>query len=100
MAASFSSIRAPDLALPKGGGAIRGLEPSVESAGFSGLAQFAIALTLPQARALTPTLSLAYHSGGGNGPYAAGASIALPTISRSTAGGVPIYTGADTIVFS
>jgi RHS repeat-associated protein len=100
MAASPSNIRVPDLALPKGGGAIRGLEPSVASAGFRGMAQLAIALPQPEARALTPSLSFAYSSGGGNGPYGVGASIALPTISRSTAGGVPIYTGADTIVFS
>jgi RHS repeat-associated protein len=94
------NISTPNLSLPKGGGAIRGLDPSFAAAGFRGTAQLTIPLAIPQARALTPMLSLTYDSGGGNGPCGIGAAIALPAVSRSTAAGVPTYRGTDTIVFS
>ena len=100
MATAQGGIRTPDLSLPKGGGAIRGLEPGVRTAGFRGTAQLAISLPLPKARALTPELSLAYDSGAGNGPFGIGASVGIPSIGRSTALGVPTYTAADVMVFT
>ncbi|WP_175012300.1 SpvB/TcaC N-terminal domain-containing protein [Burkholderia lata] len=72
----------------------------LQSSGSSGTATLSIALNLPKARALTPSLNIVYDSGGGNGPYGAGASIAIASITRSTARGVPSYTDADILVFS
>ena len=79
---------------------MRGLAVDLQSPGSSGTASLGIALNVPKARALTPALNVSYDSGGGNGPYGAGVSIAIASISRSTATGVPSYTGADVLVFS
>jgi RHS repeat-associated protein len=78
--------------LPKGGGAIRGLEEKVEVDAARGTARLAIPLPAQAIRGgLSPELSLAYHSGDGNGPFGAGWSVGVPAISRRTDFGVPQY---------
>ena len=61
---------------------MRGLAVDLQSPGSSGTASLGIALNVPKARALTPALNVSYDSGGGNGPYGAGVSIAIASISR------------------
>ncbi|MBJ2182498.1 VCBS repeat-containing protein [Pseudomonas veronii] len=96
----MTTIQMADFSLPKGGGAIRGLGLGLEAPGSLGTATLSVPINLLQARAVAPALNLVYRSGAGNGPYGAGATIALPSISRATAAGVPSYTLADTLVFS
>jgi RHS repeat-associated protein len=86
--------------LPKGGGAPRGLDASVPAPGFRGTARVNIPIDLPPARGAAPSLTLVYDSSGGNGPFGAGAGVALPSVALSTATGIPTYTDRDPIVFS
>jgi RHS repeat-associated protein len=88
------------LVLPKGGGAVRGLDASVQAPEFRGTARLTIPIALPQARGAGPSLTLVYDSSGGNGPFGAGAGVALPSVALSTATGIPTYTDADPVVFS
>lgn len=92
-----ATIRPPDLSMPEGGGVLHGLDVRVEAADYRGTATMAIPLPVPAARGLAPRLTLTYDSSGGNGLFGAGAQIALPSIGRSTATGIPTYTDADTL---
>ncbi len=93
-------MNSPSLVLPKGGGAPRGLDASVPAPGFRGTARVNIPIDLPPARGAAPSLTLVYDSSGGNGPFGAGAGVALPSVALSTATGIPTYTDRDPIVFS
>lgn len=66
----------PNLSLPKGGGAIRGLGESFRSNPVAGTAGLSIPVeTTPGRGGFGPALALTYDSGTGNGPSgAAGAS--------------------------
>ena len=97
---STPSISAPTLALPEGGGAIRGLAESFEFQDFSGTVNLAIGIPAPPARALTPGLRLSYCSGGGNGPFGMGFNLTLPSIARKTSNGIPRYNGDDIFVLA
>lgn len=78
--------------LPKGGGAVRGLQEKLEVDAAGGTARLAIPLPTHAVRGgLSPELSLAYHSGDGNGPFGAGWNVGVSTISRRTDFGVPQY---------
>ncbi|HEX8262505.1 MAG TPA: SpvB/TcaC N-terminal domain-containing protein, partial [Allosphingosinicella sp.] len=88
------------LSLPKGGGTVQGLGADLQASPFRGTARLTIPIALPQGRGASPALSLLYESNGGNGPFGAGAAVALPSLVLSTATGVPTYTDADPVVFS
>jgi len=85
-------------ALPKGGGAIQGTGKGWGDVGASGMATFEIPLPISPARGYAPAMSLAYHSGAGNGPFGLGWGIPLPAVSRRTSHGVPAYTEHDVLV--
>ncbi len=101
---------APSVALPKGGGAVRGLDAEVSVAAARGAAKLSVDLgASPGRQGFGPALSLAYDSGAGNGPFGLGWSAAESSISRRTDRGVPRYrdgegsddfvlTGAETLV--
>jgi RHS repeat-associated protein len=97
---STSQVSIPALALPEGGGAVRGLGESFESQDFTGTATFSIPIPAPTARTLTPDLSLSYSSGGGNGAFGMGFNLALASIGRKTSNGIPRYTGNDIFILS
>ena len=83
--------------LPKGGGAIRGIDESVSVNPATGTASVAVPLPVSPGRpGATPELSLTYDSGAGNGPFGAGWSLRLPSVTRKTDTGVPAYAGQDT----
>ena len=97
----------PTLDLPKGGGAVRGLDEKLATNPVTGSATLTIPLPASQARALTPSLALTYDSSAGNGPFGVGISLTLPAIARRTERGVPRYdderdtfvlTGSDDLV--
>ena len=81
----------PTLDLPKGGGAVRGLDEKLATNPVTGSATLTIPLPASQARALTPSLALTYDSSAGNGPFGVGISLTLPAIARRTERGVPRY---------
>lgn len=90
-----SQISIPALELPKGGGAIQGLNDTFAVNQFNGMATFSIPLPLPEARALTPKLGLSYNSSDGNGIFGMGFSPGISAIGRNTSLGMPAYRGND-----
>ncbi len=83
---------APAIELPKGGGAIRGIDEkfSVNPATGTGSMNIPIA-TSPGRQGFSPQLALSYDSGAGNGPFGLGWNLSLPSITRKTDKGIPRY---------
>jgi len=94
-------VSAPQISLPKGGGAIRGIGEKFSANPVTGTGSLTVPLYASRGRAgLGPQLSLAYNSGSGNGPFGLGWSLSLPEITRKTDKGLPRYDGAaDSDVF-
>lgn len=95
--AGFASTL-PAVALPKGGGAVRGIDEKLEVNRSSGSCTLSIPIAVTQARSrtATPSLSLSYNSGVGNGPFGLGWGITVPSITRKTDKGLPRYLDAQT----
>lgn len=91
----------PAVALPRGGGALRGIGESFAANPVTGTATLSLPLGLSPGRAgFTPQLTLSYDTGLGNGPFGAGWSLGLPAVTRRTDRGLPQYDdGAASDVF-
>ncbi|MFM9941521.1 MAG: SpvB/TcaC N-terminal domain-containing protein, partial [Hyphomicrobiaceae bacterium] len=87
-------------ALPKGGGATRGLGETFQSQQSTGTACLAIPIPTSPCRGFEPHLSLDYSSGSGNGIFGIGFNIAIPNISRKTAKAVPRYDDTDSFILA
>lgn len=86
----------PPLALPKGGGAIRGIGEKFATNPVTGTGSMTIPIATSPGRAgFGPQLSLAYDSGDGNGPFGFGWNLSLPAITRKTDKGLPQYRDAE-----
>ena len=96
-----TSIAAPSISLPKGGGAIRGIAEKFGTNTATGTGSLSVPLPLSTSRSnVGPELSLSYDSGSGNGPFGLGWSLSLPSITRKTDQGLPQYNdAADSDVF-
>ncbi|HEX8223837.1 MAG TPA: SpvB/TcaC N-terminal domain-containing protein [Allosphingosinicella sp.] len=82
----------PELSLPKGGGALKGIGEKLSVNPATGTSSIAVPLPLPPGRGGTaPALSLTYGSGAGLGPFGMGWSFDVPRISRSTDRTLPRY---------
>ena len=80
------------IALPKGGGAIRGIGEKFAANPVTGTATLTLPIATSPGRAgFGPTLALTYDSGAGNGPFGLGWTLALPSITRRTDKGLPRY---------
>ena len=80
------------IALPKGGGAIRGIGEKFAANPVSGTGTLTLPIATSPGRAgFAPTLTLTYDSGAGNGPFGLGWTLALPSITRRTDKGLPRY---------
>ncbi|TDD34975.1 hypothetical protein E1287_15245 [Actinomadura sp. KC06] len=91
----------PEMALPQGGGAIRGIGEKFEPDPHTGTGNHTVPIELPPGRdGFQPRLALSYSTGAGNGPYGLGWSLSVPQISRRTDRGVPRYDGSDVFVLS
>jgi len=89
-------IAAPSISLPKGGGAIRGIDEKFTANPATGTGSLSIPLALSAGRSgFGPQLSLSYDSGQGNGPFGIGWSLSLPKIEIRTDKGLPCYGRAD-----
>lgn len=82
----------PSVSLPKGGGAIRGIDEKLMVEQPTGSARCRVPVFTSPARAgFGPRLSLSYDSGSGNGPYGIGWNLATAAITRKTSRGLPRY---------
>ncbi|HEV8714046.1 MAG TPA: SpvB/TcaC N-terminal domain-containing protein [Candidatus Binatia bacterium] len=89
------TIAAPSITLPKGGGAIRGMEEKFAANPVTGTGSMSVPIaTSPGRSGFGPRLSLSYDSGAGNGPFGFGWSLSLPAITRKTDKGLPKYQDA------
>jgi hypothetical protein len=69
----------PSLSLPKGGGAIRGINEKFAANPVTGTGAMTVPLaTSPGRSGFGPQLSLSYDSGARNGPFGIGWSLSLP----------------------
>jgi len=89
------------VSLPKGGGAIRGMGEKFEANPITGTGSFSVPLMISPGREnFTPQLSLGYDSGSGNSPFGLGWNVGIPSITRKTDKGLPIYDENGTVVSS
>jgi RHS repeat-associated protein len=89
------SVSAPQISLPKGGGAIRGIGEKFSANPVTGTGSLTIPIfTSPGRSGFGPQLSLAYDSGAGNGPFGLGWHLSIPSITRRTDKGLPRYDDA------
>lgn len=98
-----NAIETPSITLPKGGGAIKGIDEKFSVNAVNGTASFSVPLPISPARGASPNLSLSYNSGGGNGIFGLGWALSLPSIKRSTSKELPQYfdgIDSDTFLFS
>lgn len=90
------TFAAPSIALPKGGGAIRGIGEKFAANPVTGTGSMSVPVaTSPGRSGFGPQLSLSYDSGSGNGPFGFGWSLSLPSITRKTDKGLPKYRDAE-----
>lgn len=98
-----NAIEVPSVALPKGGGSIKGIDEKFTVNAVNGTASFSIPLPFSNARGASPALDLSYNSGAGNGAFGLGWYLNLPSIKRKTDKELPQYfddTDSDTFLFS
>ncbi len=82
----------PSIALPKGGGAIKGIGEKFAANPVTGTGSMTVPIATSPGRAgFGPQLSLSYDSGAGNGPFGLGWNLSLPVITRKTDKGLPQY---------
>ena len=86
-----NAIEIPSISLPKGGGAIKGIDEKFSVNAVNGTASFSIPLPFSPARGASPALSLSYNSGAGNGVFGLGWALSLPSIKRKTDKELPQY---------
>src|SRR5215468_1273462 len=94
-------VEPPQISLPKGGGAIRGIGEKFAANPVTGSGSMSVPIaTSPGRSGFGPQLSLIYDSASGNGPFGFGWSLSLPSITRKTEKGLPQYLDAlDSDVF-
>ena len=72
-ATKSNAIEIPQISLPKGGGAIKGIDEKFQVNAVNGTSSFSIPLPLsPNRNGFTPQMSLSYNSGVGNGLFGIG----------------------------
>jgi RHS repeat-associated protein len=84
--------KAPEISLPKGGGAIRGIGEKFTASSVTGTGALSVPIACSPSRAkFDPDLTLNYDSGFGDGPFGVGWSLDVPKITRRTDKGLPRY---------
>lgn len=86
-----NAIKAPSISLPKGGGAIKGMDEEFSVNESRGVLNFSIPIPLTPSRSFTPELALSYDSAGGNSPFGLGWNVGIPSIVRKTDKKLPMY---------
>ncbi|WP_373552050.1 SpvB/TcaC N-terminal domain-containing protein [Haliscomenobacter sp.] len=97
-ATQSNSIQIPQIELPKGGGAIKGIDEKFEVNAANGTCSFSIPLPLsPNRNGFTPQLGLSYKSGVGNSLFGIGWDVGIPAIQRQTDKKLPRYRDSNAI---
>ncbi len=87
-----NAIQIPQISLPKGGGALKGIDEKFEVNAGSGDVRLSLPLPLSEGRnKFSPNLELGYNSSGGNSPFGLGWQLSVPSIRRKTESGLPRY---------
>jgi RHS repeat-associated protein len=90
--AQASPFTPPQISLPKGGGAIRGIDEKFAANPVTGAGALTVPIATSKGRSgFDPQLNLSYDSRGSNGPFGFGWSLSLPSITRRTEKGLPRY---------
>ena len=98
-----NAIEIPAISLPKGGGAIKGIDEKFTVNAVNGTANFSIPLPFSSARGAQPGLFMSYNSGAGNSIFGLGWSMSLGSIKRKTDKALPRYLDeleSDVFLFS
>ena len=83
-------VNAPQLSLPKGGGAIRGIGEKFGANPVTGTGTMSVPIaTSPGRSGFGPQLGLSYDSGSGNSAFGLGWNLSIPSITRRTDKGLP-----------
>lgn len=89
-------VRPPEVSLPKGGGAIKGIGEKFAANPVTGTGSMSVPIaTSPGRSGFGPQLALTYDSGSGNGLFGLGWSLSLPSITRKTEKGLPRYLDSE-----
>jgi RHS repeat-associated protein len=84
------------IALPKGGGAQRGLGEKFSPDLHTGTGNFTVPIAVPPGRnGFQPKLNLGYSTGNGNGVHGTGWGLDIPGVTRKTSRGIPLYRDYD-----
>ena len=86
-----NAIEIPSIILPKGGGAIKGIDEKFYVNAVNGTASFSIPLSCAASRGVSPSLSISYNSGAGNGVFGLGWNLSSASIKRKTDKTLPLY---------
>lgn len=86
-----NAVEIPSINLPKGGGAMKGIDEKFSVNAINGSASFSVPLPFSPARGASPSMSISYNSGSGNGIFGLGWNLSLGTIKRKTDTGLPQY---------
>ncbi len=100
MSSYREKITGTQVALPKGGGAIKGIGETFQANEFTGTAALSIPISTTPCRGFEPQLSVEYSSGSGNGSFGLGWGLSIPSIARKTSKAVPKYDETDTFLLS
>ncbi len=98
-----NAIEVPSITLPKGGGALKGIDEKFSVNAVNGTSSFSVPLPFSPARGASTGLSLSYNSGAGNGIFGLGWNISLGSIKRKTDKALPQYfdsIDSDVFLFS
>lgn len=102
--AKQNNHQVPEIKLPKGGGALKGIDEKFEVNPANGINSVSIPFPVSPARAgFSPSLAIQYSSGGGNGLFGMGWGLGLPSIRRKTDQQLPLYKDSiesDTFIFA
>ncbi len=97
-------IDLPQISLPQGGGAIKGIDEKFRVNPSNGTAGFSLPIPMTASRnGFMPALSLGYNSGSGNSAFGMGWSLNFPKIQRKTEKELPKYldqANSDTFIYS
>ncbi|MFN0217011.1 MAG: SpvB/TcaC N-terminal domain-containing protein, partial [Saprospiraceae bacterium] len=91
-ATESNALQIPQISLPKGGGALKGIDEKFQVNSSNGTASFSIPLPFsPNRNGFTPSLAASYNSGSGNSILGIGWALDIPSIVRRTDKILPRY---------
>ncbi|MBL4648031.1 MAG: hypothetical protein JKY13_03640 [Gammaproteobacteria bacterium] len=93
-------IQIPEVSLPTGGGAVKGMGESFETNSFTGGFNVTLPIFASPCRGFEPSLALSYNTGAGNGCFGLGLELNVANISRRTDKGIPRYDDTDIFVLA